>query len=138
MKQTRPGKDNGGKEDHHDQGGDKGGKGPNRINNNGDGHVIGVSSSTRRGMKPIDLKIAQVQIGNLPQHVRPCDTYRHGANGELVDACIEADLLAYAPKHTFVSAQFSLAKDLILTSSDALMSCNMRFTSMKIPAKMRR
>lgn len=119
--QTRPGNNNGGMDNHSNNGGkptNNGGNGsnssgnsgnsgknrPNRLDNGGDGHTIGLASSTRRGVNTVDLRVARIELGKLPQHVRPCDTHKHHGQSELVDACIEADLLAYAPKHTFVSS----------------------------------
>jgi hypothetical protein len=93
--------------DGHDRHGNSDHKGSEKPHT-GDGYVIGLSSSTRRDSSHAkgnvyDFKYARVEYGKLPKHVRPCDDLRKGKHGEYVDMCIEADLLAHAPKHTYVS-----------------------------------
>ena len=54
------------------------------------------------------LRPAQIAYASRPDHVEPCDgVYLHGAH-DLVDMCIEVDLLAYAPVNTKVCHSPSL------------------------------
>lgn len=59
-----------------------------------------VLASSARDVHPQQLRIV---FGERADRVEPCDgLYEHGT-GQLVDACISADLLTVAPKGTWVS-----------------------------------
>ena len=79
---------------------DKGGD--NKLKN-GDGQGVSVSGTEKGDLRHADLKFAQVEVTKLPEHAVACDEHHRGGKNELVNVCIMTDLLAYAPKHTFVS-----------------------------------
>ena len=66
------------------------------------GHHITLGTSARDLSSSLPHQ-ARVVFSDRPDHIEPCDgLYSHGA-GELIDMCVEMDLIAFAPQGTMVS-----------------------------------
>ena len=65
------------------------------------GYDVNIVTSAR-DLARVQPQKVRFAFSEKPEHVMPCDGLNSHTAGEIVDACIDAELLNLSPKNTWV------------------------------------